>query len=71
MNDAYRPPWFDADALPGRPAGARWQALLDRPGIVSVPGAQVSPAHRAPLAPHQRTANKKGNPNEQNHPHLV
>ena len=34
-----RPPWFDAAAQPGRAAGERLQALLDRPGIVGVPGA--------------------------------
>ena len=39
MNDAIRPPWFDAAALSNRPAGERLQELLQRPGIVGVPGA--------------------------------
>ena len=39
MNDAIRPPWFDAAAQPDRPAGERLQTLLAKPGIVGVPGA--------------------------------
>ena len=39
MINPIRPPWFDAAAQPDRPAGERLQALLDRPGIVGVPGA--------------------------------
>lgn len=39
MNNAIQPPWFDAAAQPSRPAGERFQALLDRPGIVAMPGA--------------------------------
>ena len=39
MNNAIRPPWLDAAALHDRPAGERLQMLLDRPGVVTVPGA--------------------------------
>ena len=39
MNDAIRPPWLDAAALSDRAAGERLQELLQRPGIVGVPGA--------------------------------
>ena len=39
MNNAIRPPWLDAAALSDRAAGERLQELLQRPGIVGVPGA--------------------------------
>ena len=39
MNNAIRPPWFDAAAQSHRTAGERLQELLQRPGIVGVPGA--------------------------------
>ena len=62
MNDANRPPWLDADALPGRPAGARLQALLDRPGIVSVPGAHDVLSGPSPNAPVARRCTCPGRP---------
>ena len=39
MNNAIRPPWFDAAALSDQAAGERLQELLQKPGIVGVPGA--------------------------------
>lgn len=39
MNNPIRPPWLDAASLDIRPAGERFQALLDRPGILGMPGA--------------------------------
>ena len=39
MTNAIRPPWFDAATLSDRAAGDRLQELLQRPGIVGVPGA--------------------------------
>ena len=39
MTNAIRPPWFDAATLSNRAAGDRLQELLQRPGIVGVPGA--------------------------------
>ena len=62
MNDANRPPWLDADALPGRPAGARLQALLDRPGIVSVPGRTTCFRDASPNAPVARRCTCPGRP---------